>query len=647
VQTNGLTIRLLSTPGLSWATVFFILCFNSVAFNSLAQEDRAPARRGSRIIDDTTKQIYGPRTSKYFYENDVFFNKDLRFQIDTLIRNFHQWNYVQGNQNLYQDLGNIGTAIQPIFYQSPEVIGARAGAHVYDLYWNTEQIRYFDTKSPYSNMKVILGGKGRSITRATFSRNINERWNFGFTYRGLLIDKQILRTGKGDRITRSHYYDAYTAYQSKNGSYRLFANFQRMFHRVNEFGGVRIGSPDSTFAEFFEVNAAPWLGAATDTESNDQRANVHLFHQYEVGKGFQLYHIADRYRQRNVFSSVRDAQYEQFFDIINIDRDSAKDVSKFKAFRNEAGIKGNLSKVFYNGYVAIRHFKQVMNHGVPEQKGNETYLGGRIALQLDSLNELTGWMEINNTGNFRLQGEIRTKWFDARVKQLIYHPGFIPQRYEGAHDTWDQSFGDISVTQLNGYLHYRSSVIDLSPGLTFTRLGNYVFYDQVSTDPTVQRVIPIQSTGSQVIASPELRLGLTFFRHITFSNQVIYTNVLENADNAIRVPDLLINSQLSYANIFFNGNLDMHAGVDVHWKSEYYAPSYDPAIRQFYNQDIVKVAGFPLVDIFFSAKIKRGRVFLKYHNLVQAFTKEGYFITPFYPGQSNVFDFGFDWSFYD
>jgi hypothetical protein len=32
---------------------------------------------------------------------------------------------------------------------------------------------------------------------------------------------------------------------------------------------------------------------------------------------------------------------------------------------------------------------------------------------------------------------------------------------------------------------------------------------------------------------------------------------------------------------------------------------------------------------------------------VQAITGEGWFPTPYYPGQSNVVDFGFDWSFYD
>ena len=91
----------------------------------------------------------------------------------------------------------------------------------------------------------------------------------------------------------------------------------------------------------------------------------------------------------------------------------------------------------------------------------------------------------------------------------------------------------------------------------------------------------------------------------------------------------------------------MQLGVDFHWKSEYYALGYDPAIRQFYNQNTFKPQDFSIIDVFLNGKIKRARIFLKYNNLIQAFTGQGYFLTPYYPGQRNVLDFGFDWSFYD
>jgi hypothetical protein len=177
---------------------YIVFSFSVLLFTTMGlRAQETPERRGSRVIDDTTKQIYGPNTSKYFYERDVFYNRIVLQSIDTFPVNFHRnSSYVQKNNNLYQDLGNIGTAIRSIYYQAPEWIGATSGFNAYDLYWNSEMIRYYDTKSPYTNMQLVLGGKGRSLTRATFSRNINERWNFGFTYRGLFVDKQIQRKGK-------------------------------------------------------------------------------------------------------------------------------------------------------------------------------------------------------------------------------------------------------------------------------------------------------------------------------------------------------------------------------------------------------------------------------------------------------------------
>jgi hypothetical protein len=276
-----------------------------------------------------------------------------------------------------------------------------------------------------------------------------------------------------------------------------------------------------------------------------------------------------------------------------------------------------------------------------------------MRLALDSLMDLTAWAElIIPDGQYRLEGSLNSKWLTASLKQTLYKPSYLTQAYRGRHDYWDNyatsdGLVNIESTQLSGYLRYKNSVLNISPGITFTRLRNFVFFDKVNDVDTLQQVLPVQSNGNQILASPEVNLAITFFRHVTFSTQAIYTLLLENADDAIRVPDLFVNAQLSYANIFFNGNLDMHAGVDVHYKSDYFALGYDPAIQQFYNQDDFVSPAFPLVDLFFNAKIKRARIFFKYNNLMQAFRTIGYFPTPYYPGQRNIIDFGFDWSFYD
>jgi hypothetical protein len=630
--------------------VVFLLLGIMLALTSQAQDDENPKRRGSRIIDDTTKQVYGPRTSRYFFERDIFYNRHVHYAIDTVIHNYHRFNYVQSNNNLYQDLGNIGTSIRPIYYQTPEFIGVTTGFNSFDLYWDTEQIKYYDTKSPYSNLKIILGGLGRSITRVSFSRNITPRWNFGFNFRSLLIDKQIQRTGKGDRNVKSTYYDIYTSYQTKDSTYRLFLNFKRNHYQADEYGGVVPGQQN-----YYDKLALVWLENA---ESRERRNNIHLFHQYQVfGKGFQVYHVLDAYNQHNNFYDVwstklNNTYFDPFLEDVETDTTKIKDGVTFKTMRNEAGLKGNLAKLFYNGYYAIRHYDMLYKYYEEDDvrvptKGNEHYLGGRMSLALDSIGEVNAWAELEALGNFRIEGSIKSKWFEASLKQLQYAPSFLQQAYRGRHDLWNNDFASIKATQINGYLHYNSRVFKLSPGLTFTRLNDYVYfkYDPNTGEP--QTVLPVQSSGTQVIASPEVKLSLTMLRHLTLSGQGIYTKVLQNDDRVVSLPELFVNGQLSYANIFFHGNMDMQAGVDVHWKSAYKAFGYDPVIQQFYRQDLYTIPDFPIIDVFFNMKVKSGRIFIKYNNVVQAFTKSGYMPTPFYPGQRNAIDFGFDLLFYD
>lgn len=629
-----------------------------LAVHPLVAQDDEPRHRGSQIIDDTTKQVYGPKTSRFFYEEDVLQNRTTTHFIDTTIRNFHRFTYVQRYNNLYQDLGNIGTSIRPIYYQVPEAIGVSPGFHGYDLYWDQERIRYFDTKSPYSNMGVIIGGKGRSLTRVVYSRNITPQWNFGANFRTLYIDKQVERGGKGDRNVVSTYYDFNTTYQNKDSTYRLFFNFQRQNHRAIETGGIL----DGKFKEYDELFQDNNQNALQEASSNELRINVHFAHQYRLGDALQVYHVFDRYRQGERFVDVPAAEPGGYYDYVELDSPKVSDRAKFKTVRNEFGIKGNLAKLFYSGYYVLRDYSMTYNNlnaqhdsiGIKTQ-GLEHYLGGRMALRLDSIGEISARAELLQTGNYRLEGSIRSRWFEASLKQVQYAPSFLQNLYRGNFDVWENNFSDINVTQINGYLHYRSPVFSISPGVTFTRIGNYVFFkadDYLLSDgrPQPQKVLPVQTSGEQVMVLPEVRVELVAARHLYFRGQGIFAKVLENSGNAIQIPELFVNGQIAYENIFFNGNLDMHAGVDVHYKSAYTPLAYDVPIQQFYVQhetDAFRAPDFPIIDVFLNGRIKRARIFVKYNNILQLFTKQGYIPTPYYVGQRNVLDFGFDWSFYD
>ncbi len=629
------------------ARIGFILLLTGMSGMKLYAQDEPQIRRGSTIVDDSTKQIYGPTTSRYFYEDDVFFNKKKFYFIDTIIRDFHRFTYVQRYNNLYQDLGNVGTAIKPIYYQAPEQIGVRSGFHSYDLYWDHERIEYYDTKSPYTNMKVILGGKGRSMTDIAFSRNVSPQWNAGFNFRTILMDKQVQRSGRGDRHAIGTYYDFYTSYFTKDEKYRLFFNFRRNHHQVDEYGGINVGE-SYVMSDFFDTNAQPNLTAA---ESRELRMNIHFNHQYSIAKELQLYHTFDRGRQGNQFFDTPAMAPAGFYDHVEVDSANTSDNAKLVTLRNEVGIKGNLSKLFYNGYYAIRQYDMTYKYvsldsmRVPV-KGYENYLGGRLALDIDSIFTLTGWAEIMANGNYRIEGNLSSRWLEATLKQSQYLPSYLQQGYRGSHDVWYNNFAAIESSQLSGFIHYRDRAVSISPGVALTRLKNYVYFKYGEFDEE-QTVLPVQSGGDQIFASPELRFNLKAGNHITLHTRSIYTVFLKNDNDAMRIPPLFVNAQIAYNNIHFGGSLEVHSGFEVHWQSTYAADAYDLVTQQFYRQDNFKVPSFPNVDVFVNAKIRRARVFFKYTNLVQLFTQSGYLATPYYPGQRNVFDFGFDWSFYD
>lgn len=625
---------------------FFSVLLLFVSLASRAQVEEVEPRTGSSIIDDSTKNVYGPTTTQYFYESEFFRNKFTTYAIDTAAWNFHRFNFVQRYNNFYQDLGNIGTAIRPVFNEVPETIGATPGFTAYDLYWNSENVKYYNTKSPFASVKWILGGKGRSYARFTFTRNVNPRWNVGFNYRILQIDKIVARSAKGDRTTKSNYFDIFTSYQSKDSLYSLFFNARRDFIQVDENGGVRADVENFAFADFFDTQgASPNL---TGAESNDKRGALHLFHQLNLASGLQVYHTSDLYRQINRFN---DADPDNnYYDFTVVDSAETRDRTEFKSFRNEVGVKGSFFKAFYNGYAAFRNYSIDYKYIYEDDfflvtKKLETYLGGRIGLQLDSLVEVKGWAEWMLDDRYMIQGSIKTKWFEASAKRSVSTPAFVPQVYRGSHDLWINTFGNVEGTELKGNLIYESKRLSIYPGLRFSTFRNSIFFKEDTTGQ--QHVLPYQTSGYQTWASPELSFSVGLLEHLTLKGQGIYTRILENSDDAFQFPKWFVNAQLAYADIWFNGNFDFQAGVDVHWKSSYYTPGYDVTTQQFYTQQRFQSPGVPLVDLFLNVRIRHARIFLKYNNALFAVTKYGDVPTPFYPGVRNIVDFGFDWSFFD
>ena len=71
----------------------------------------------AQILDDSTKQVYGPKSVSYILEKDVQKNYTTEYHPDTTLNLFFKSDILVKDNWLHQDLGNIGTASKPILFR--------------------------------------------------------------------------------------------------------------------------------------------------------------------------------------------------------------------------------------------------------------------------------------------------------------------------------------------------------------------------------------------------------------------------------------------------------------------------------------------------------------------------------------------------
>ncbi|MBW7943737.1 MAG: hypothetical protein H3C64_15480, partial [Candidatus Kuenenia stuttgartiensis] len=127
---------------------------------------------------------------------------------------------------------------------------------------------------------------------------------------------------------------------------------------------------------------------------------------------------------------------------------------------------------------------------------------------------------------------------------------------------------------------------------------------------------------------------------------LMYQQVL-GGENIINIPKFITRNSFYYQDHWFKRALFLQTGVTFQYFTKYNMNGYDPVLAEFYVQNEQKLGGFPLVDLFFNAKIQQTRIYFIYENLTALFgSKNEYFSAPGYPYKDNVLRFGLVWNFF-
>lgn len=606
-------------------------------------------QQGGAVLDDSTKNLYGPSTALHFFEDDILNNRDtIRYRLDTTLNNIHRWTYVDQSWNNLVDLGNLGTATRTTFFQPRQQVGAHLGFRAYDPYAiQANEVKYYDTRSPLTEMTFVSGGLGRNILRFGFNQNIKPRLNMGFQLQRFTSNKQFgtfSALGSEANLAQNWNFLFQTSYVSKDQKYTLLAHYRHLNHDVKEQGGL-LSVTDSTDNgnKTFVYDGAARLG--DQARSWERRHVFRVYQQYRLANGFQLFqqgeytNVKDRYVDNNPTQGVENGVYAPRL----FNSDTTRQDIYYRLFDTKLGIKGTFSGFNYRAYYRPRIYAVEGNYKNSDSTRAsykntrfENIVGVWLSYYLkDSSQHLIAEGEHLLGKDFLLRGVLSTKWFKAGYQTSFWSPDMLMQRYISNHLTWDNDFKLTGANTLFGSLSIKTPTVNFVPEVQYHLVSQYTYYDTAA--------VAQQFNGSFSL----LRLGGTINwrkNKFNFQGQGYYT-VSSNSE-IIRIPSVFASAQLTY-DLIYAKVLYVELGLAGHYRSSYLADAYMPLTQQFHLQNGFMADRYIVADAFASLRINRVRLLLKMSHINEGVGSLGYYITPRYLGLQRTFSFGVYWPLFD
>lgn len=625
---------------------------------------------------DSIVNKYGPHTTTYCLESDYLFNNTHNsHSIDTVMQNGHLFqSYFRFEDAPYQDLGAFGTSQTAYYIKPDEELGTQFGFRAWDQFiYGHDEIKYFDTYSPYSRLEYVQGLDGQQIFSAGFSRSVSENFNFGFNLKGFGANKTIGRNAERQRFTDNLSANINARIVSNNKRYLALVNYRYFKQKQNETGGYYDQSTDSTDYNYFDDNYAV---VNLDAPQTNMRENCwRLYHQYNIsgdttvtGK-IQLFNEIERKKQKlwyfdenlDVFRTEINGTNGDFFNNIYFDSTQTKDSSNFHLIQSRIGLKGTVKNFYYQVYAKGRVFNYKIQDSLDLGWESEYFLGGALRykigehsqidiepeVQLNSETDVNGGDE--NVG-FLSQGtqynviiRPRFKWFQLELQSQSQAPDAIQKYYVSNHFLWSNNFKNKRHDKAELSFQWKKGKFLVHPFLGIDRFNNFIYYDE--------NALAKQRIG----AFNTYHAGIRYKTYLWKFHLLGYMNYYKRQNNVdvIRTPDFFLYQQLYFEGKFKN-RLSFQLGADAYFRSQYQAYSFNPAVQQFHLQNDVSSESYVVVDAFMNFKVKSALIFIKAPHVNKLFRDigrnqnfRGYEITPYYPGIAPTFVFGIEWMFFD
>ena len=654
-------------------SLFFLTLFIFLAVGSVfSQKIMKPTKRGNNFNAINDRQNDSLRNTSVvkitlsgettYTDYKVFSHKRDTTYIDTTLtlQKEYKFNYLRKDlfeflefHNQGQTVNNLGYSFNNI-YRFPD-IGFSAKQ---TSYLDIEDIKYYEVPTPTSEILYRTGLQQGQVLDALFSLNFSKRLNVTLSYKGLRSLGAYRRSLVSNGNFRSSFH-----YRTKKKQYQVRGHLtsQDFFHQ--ESGGL---TPES-LVNFIEDDANFSTKARLDVNLLDSESQFDS-NRFYLEQSYKLLSSKDSVNNKD-FSNLKighvltneSKKYDfiqksltpDFFGTSNSSNPGNKEVSS-KITNNELNLefnskyvlgklkaKTNITSYSY-GYDTILNSSSTLNRLKIE--GNAISFGAdwnakikNFQLNADaSITPGTGRL----SGNF-LKGEAvyeKDSVFSVKGTLLLSSklPNFNALLHQSEYNAynWDNNgkFSNVNTRDIGFDLKSKW----LNASLNFTNLDNYTYFDEESKP----RQFANQITYLKLKANREFKLG-----KFALDNTVMYQNV-SSGSTVFRVPEFVTRNTFYYTDYWFKGKpMLVNVGVTFKYFTKYKANAYNPLLAEFRIQNEEQI-GFPTVDVFFNAQVRRTRLYLKVDNATSSLTAKNYFSAPNYPYRDLTIRFGLVWNWF-
>ncbi len=622
-----------------------------------ADPTTAKPKKPRRILNDSAKTRYGPRTTKLYYEGDVVNGRRRAYPLDTTFHEF--WNprrWYHDSATFQQDLGNVGSAARPQLWPvgQPQA-GIRWGRRAFDRYaYDLPTIPYYDTRSPFSRIAYVQGARGEQVFEARYTRNIRQVFNFGGSYQRLSANKQFATTQLKDNYLTHAAASVWAAYATPDSTWRVLASYGHMSHEVVEQGPVL---RDPTLVDSLYANAPVALAFARNREYRNAWRLTQLVRL--VGPGLQLFYTFDRRTQQHRFSDYNDQLRPgeklaelTWFPAIRLDSTRTQDDARFRLNQHTAGVLGGARFGSYRLYASRRDARyRLYQPGTPvaarfedssvliPRRVGRLAFGGEASFRVRDVVAVTADGELQSGDNtYWLRATGRFRFLTFSQLRNGYAPTLTENAFYGNHFQWENRFSNTQRDESRATLTARVGQQRFSCDGALTRLRNYVYFGPDGP--------PRQETTTLTLGTVQGRwrgqVG-KFFSDV----RAAYTARPGRAAAVIRTPPVLADVLVYYEGFLLKKALFGQIGIQAYTQVDVRAYGWQPATQQFFVQDAQLVRSYPQIDLFGAADLKNVNIFIRVAHINQGWPRNGYAVTAGYPQLQRSLTFGIKWLFFD